>query len=86
MLTGAGMGSVKVLVDVQQDPAVAASVRRRAARDVLEMGMKLRDNADVQERLTAMETRLAQVLGAGPANETPPRYPDDDALDQKEDH
>jgi hypothetical protein len=66
MLTGAGMGSVKVLVDLQQDAAVSAEVRRRAARDVLELGLKLRDSADVQERLGAVEARLAQVLDRGP--------------------
>src|SRR6202035_2000044 len=42
MLTGAGMGSVKVLVDLQQDASINAGVRRRAARDVLEMGTKFR--------------------------------------------
>lgn len=65
MLTGAAMGSVKVLVDLQQDAAVSAEVRRRAARDVLEMGIKLRDSADVQERLAAVEARLSQVLDHG---------------------
>jgi phenylalanyl-tRNA synthetase beta subunit len=62
MLTGAGMGSVKTLVDLQQDVAVPAGVRRRAARDVLEMGMKLRDATDGEERLAAIEAQLDQVL------------------------
>jgi hypothetical protein len=53
MLTGAGMNSVKTLVDLQQDVSVPAGVRRRAARDVLEMGKMLRDSAEVQERLAA---------------------------------
>jgi hypothetical protein len=58
MLTGAGMSSVKTLLDIQQDAAVHAGVRRRAARDVLEMGMRLRENADWEERLAALEQRL----------------------------
>ncbi len=64
LLTGAGMGSVKTLVDLQQDVAVAASVRRHAARDVLELGLKLRDNANVEERLAAVEAQLARALEA----------------------
>jgi hypothetical protein len=71
MLTGAGLVSVKTLVDLQQDVAVAAAVRRRAARDVLEMGLKLRDHAEVEARLAAMETRLARALAAqdGPTDQ-----------------
>jgi hypothetical protein len=71
MLTGAGMVSVKTLVDLQQDVAVTAAVRRRAARDVLEMGLKLRDHADVEARLAAVETRLARALAAedGPTDQ-----------------
>src|SRR5689334_1669315 len=37
MLTGAGMSSVKTLIDLQNDVSVNAGVRRRAARDVLEL-------------------------------------------------
>lgn len=64
MLTGAGMVSVKTLLDVQQDMQVAAAVRCRAARDVLEMGIKLRDHAEVEARLAAVEARLARALNA----------------------
>jgi hypothetical protein len=62
MLTGAGLVSVKTLVDLQQDVAVGAAVRRHAARDVLEMGLKLRDHAEVAARLAAVEERLARAL------------------------
>jgi len=50
LLTAAGLGSVKTLVDLQNDVAVAAGVRRRSARDILEMGLKLRESADQVER------------------------------------
>jgi hypothetical protein len=72
MLTGAGMVSVKTLVDLQQDVEVSAGVRRHAARDVLEMGLKLRDHSDVEARLAAIEARLARVLAPeeGPADST----------------
>jgi hypothetical protein len=59
MLTGAGMGSVKTLVDLQNDVAVSAGVRRRSARDVLEMGLKFRETAELEQRLAAVEARLA---------------------------
>jgi hypothetical protein len=58
MLTGAGMGSVKTLVDIQQDAAVPPGVRRRAARDVLELGLHFRENADLEERIASLEERL----------------------------
>src|SRR5690348_10928552 len=38
MLAGAGMEAVKVLVTLQQDPAVPPSVRLAAARTVLDFG------------------------------------------------
>lgn len=58
MLTGAGMGSVKTLVDLQNDAAVAAAVRRRSARDVLELGLKYRETTDLEERLARVEAQL----------------------------
>jgi hypothetical protein len=64
MLTGAGMGSVKVLVDLQTDVAMPPGVRRRSARDVLELGLKFREAAELEQRLAAVEARLA---GAAPA-------------------
>src|SRR5262245_30888549 len=62
MLTGASMASVKVLVDLQSDVAVPAAVRRRSARDVLEMGVKFRETTELEERLAAIEARLAAII------------------------
>ncbi len=59
LLTGAGMSSVKTLVDLQHDAAVAAGVRRRAARDVLEMGLRFRENVELEQRLLAVEEQLS---------------------------
>jgi hypothetical protein len=64
LLTGAGMGSVKVLVDLQTDVAMPPGVRRRSARDVLELSLKFREAAELEQRLAAVEARLA---GAAPA-------------------
>jgi hypothetical protein len=62
MLTGAGMGAVKTLVDLQNDASVPAGVRRRSARDVLEMGLKYREAAELEQRLAAVEARLAGAV------------------------
>jgi hypothetical protein len=59
MLSGAGLGAVKTLVDLQQDAAVPAAVRRGSARDVLEFGIKYREAADWEQRVAALEERLA---------------------------
>ncbi len=59
MLTGAGLGAVKTLVDLQQDGAVSATVRRRAARDVLELAIRYRETADLEERVATLEEGLA---------------------------
>jgi hypothetical protein len=59
MLTGAGPASVKTLVDLQQDASVSSPVRRRAARDVLELGIKYREAAIVEPRVAALEERLS---------------------------
>jgi hypothetical protein len=61
MLTGAALGSVKTLVDLQQDVSVPASVRRGAARDVLDLAVKYRETAETEQRLAALEARLAGV-------------------------
>src|SRR5262245_52058472 len=64
MLTGAGMGSVKVLVDLQGDVSAPPGVRRRSARDVLEMAVKFRESVDWEQRLAAIEARLASAADA----------------------
>jgi hypothetical protein len=66
MLTGAGMGSVKTLLDLQGDASVSPSVRRRSARDILELGLKLREIAELEQRLAAVEARLAGSVGNSP--------------------
>ena len=68
MLTGAGMGSVKALVDLQNDMAMPPAVRRRAARDILELGLKFRESAELEQRLAAVEAQLASAVGHAPEN------------------
>jgi len=61
LLTGAGLGSVKVLVDLQHDDSTPPYVRRGAARDVLELGEKYREAADLGERVAALEEHLRKA-------------------------
>jgi len=58
MLTGAGISSVKTLLDLQQDAAVPAAVKRRAAHDVLELARKYRESAAWEERILTLEKAL----------------------------
>jgi hypothetical protein len=54
MLVGAGMESAKTLMTLQKEPAPFA-VRLGAARAVLEVGLKLREVVELEERLLALE-------------------------------
>jgi hypothetical protein len=63
-LTAAGTEAVKTLVVLQQSTAPAA-VRLGAARAVLEMGIKLREMADLEERLTLLEQQIATITAGG---------------------
>lgn len=53
-LTAAATEAVKTLLALQQ-ASVPAAVRLGAARAVLEIGMKLREVADLEDRLAALE-------------------------------
>ena len=57
-LTAAMMEAIKTLLSLQQ-PSTAAATRLGAARTILEMGIKIREVADLEERLTALEQQAA---------------------------
>ncbi|HEV3446447.1 MAG TPA: hypothetical protein VG099_17520 [Gemmataceae bacterium] len=57
VLTASAMEAVKTLLSLQQG-TVTNSVRLGAARAILEQGMRLRELADLEERLAALEQRL----------------------------
>jgi hypothetical protein len=74
LLSGANIGCVKTLVDLHQDVAVQPGVRRRAARDILELSLKFRDRAELEPRLAAVEEHVAGlVAGHGLTSES--QYP-----------
>jgi len=62
MLTAAGMEAAKTLITLQ-DGTNPGAVRLGASRTVLELGMKLREAADLAARIAALE---AQVKATSP--------------------
>jgi len=62
MLTAAALEAVKTLLTLQH-AEVPPAVRLGAAGAVLEIGVKLREMTDVEERLTALELRIASEPG-----------------------
>jgi hypothetical protein len=62
-LTAAATEAVRTLLELLKSSASDA-VRLGAARAVLEMGMKVREAADLEERLAALEQQLG-VAEAG---------------------
>jgi hypothetical protein len=62
VLTAAAMESVKTLLTLQSE-ATPPAVRLGAARAVLEWGVRLRETAELHERIAAMETQMAELRG-----------------------
>jgi type II secretory pathway component PulF len=60
MLTASGMEAVKTLLALQQ-ASTPASVRLGAARAILEIGLKVREVADLERRLSALEQQLSSA-------------------------
>jgi hypothetical protein len=56
-LTAASTEAVKTLLALQH-PAIPHAVRLGAARSILEIGIKMREVADLEERLTALEQQM----------------------------
>jgi hypothetical protein len=69
LLTAASLESVRTLVDLQ-GAALPPAARLGAARAVIGLGMKLREEADLAERVAELERRLGQVDGAADGQET----------------
>ena len=60
ILTAASLEVVKTLVALQ-NPSVPAAVRLGAARSILEFGAKLRESAELERRIAALEQRHSQT-------------------------
>jgi hypothetical protein len=58
MLTAAGMESAKTLITLQ-DNSNPGAVRLGASRTILELGMRLRESAELGARIAALEAQVA---------------------------
>jgi hypothetical protein len=56
--TAAGPAALQTMVELLKAPASGA-VRLGAARAVIELGMKVRETSDFEQRLAALEERMA---------------------------
>ncbi len=56
-LTAASTESVRTLLELQK-PSAPPAVRLGAARSILEIGIKLREAADLEHRLSALEQQM----------------------------
>ncbi len=65
MLTAAASEAVRTLLSLQKD-SIPAAVRLGAARAVLEIGIKVREMAELEVRMTQLETLVKQQEQAGP--------------------
>jgi hypothetical protein len=59
MLTAAAMESVKTLLELLKS-GVAPSTRLGAARSIIELGVKLREVVDLEQRILALEEQMQQ--------------------------
>ena len=64
MMTAAALEAVKTLLALQ-DTAIPAAARLGAARAVIELGLKLREENNLGERLAALEEQMAAHLRRG---------------------
>jgi hypothetical protein len=69
LLTAASLESVRTLVELQ-GTAVPPAARLGAARAIIGLGMKLREEADLVERVAELERRLEQADAAAEGRET----------------
>lgn len=61
MLTGAAGEAVKTLLALQAS-TIPHAVRLGAARAILELGVKLRETAELEERIAAVEAQLKATV------------------------
>ena len=66
MLTAAAGEAVRTLLSLQKD-AIPAAVRLGAARAILEVGMKIRQVVELEQRLAELEELVASQNAAQPA-------------------
>jgi hypothetical protein len=68
MFTAAGMGALKTFTTLQES-ASSEAVRLGAARAIIELGCKLRQAVEMNERMAALEARLEALCGESEPSE-----------------
>jgi transposase len=71
LLTKATEEGIRSLVSLQEQ-STPASVRRAAARDILEVGIRLREAADLEKRVLALENGVVEETPSGSPAVAPP--------------
>lgn len=77
VLTAAASEAVKTMLELQS-PASPPGIRLGAARAIIELGVRLRDAAELQDRISALEQQLSGEAPPfiPPPPEAPPPAPD----------
>jgi hypothetical protein len=65
VITTSIQGAIHTLVTLL-DPSTPPSVRRAAARDTLDLGVRLRESSEVEKRLVALENGVSAANGSAP--------------------
>jgi len=73
MLTAAAGEAVKTLLALLKD-SIPSSSRLGAARAILELGVRFRESAELEERIAAMESHIAAEAAAKNAGQSPGQY------------
>jgi hypothetical protein len=60
-LATAGLSAVRGLTDLMTDPQSPAAVRRSAARDLLDLSMRVREQVVLEQRIADLEQSLLQA-------------------------
>lgn len=69
LFTAAGMAAIKTFTSLQES-ASSEAVRLGAARAIIELGCKLRQAVEINERMAAIEARLEALWAGADATET----------------
>lgn len=74
-LSRVGRDAAEVLHRLAMDDGTPAHVRMSSAKSILELGLKLREHDDHEERIRKLESQLAGEQQSPPPQQEPPPLP-----------